>query len=159
MINTSYGTAADKRLRSDAVAVTKEYLPEIIMYDEGIFGVNRAYVLESIFHNYPLKSFMIRRNGSISGYILGRDGIRYNYIGPVFARSGDDAAMLIRQALQSLISKPVALDIMGDKTELAEWLQSIGFTIQRSFVRMYYKSNRYCGIVKNQYLIGGPELG
>ncbi len=159
MTNASCGTVSDVRGNSEPEMIMKKDLQGLIKYDEGIFGVNRAYILESIFNNYPLKSFMIRRNDSFAGYILGRDGVRYNYVGPVLARSDEDAIMLIRKALLSLSSKPAALDILGDKTELAEWLQSIGFTTQRSFVRMYYKSNRYCGIVKNQYLISGPELG
>jgi GNAT superfamily N-acetyltransferase len=146
-------------LRSEIESITSETISDIIKYDENIFGINRQYVLNTLLQNYPEKAFLIKRNKKICGYIMGRDGIRFNYLGPVFAHSEDDARALIGKALTSMNKKPVALDILEDKNGLAEWLQTAGFAIQRSFVRMYLKSNKYCGIVKNQFLISGPELG
>jgi hypothetical protein len=42
---------------------------------------------------------------------------------------------------------------------LIEWLEIIGFEKQRQFTRMYLHNNPFPGIVKNQYLICGPEYG
>ena len=136
-----------------------EHFREMIKFDEQIFGVDRKYLLENLFRNYPDKAFMMDRNNKFCGYTLGRDGTRFNYIGPVFASSPDDAKKLLSEALKSLINLPVALDVLEDKRELIMWLESIGFIKQRHFVRMYLKSNPYPGIVKNQYLISGPEFG
>lgn len=139
--------------------ITKETFTGVIKYDEGIFGVSRAFLLDYFLKNYPGKCFLLRRDKEICGYMLGRDGIRYNYIGPVYAGSTGDARLLISEALRSLKGKAVALDIMKDKLELTEWLQSVGFSIQRSFVRMSFRSNKYRGKPEHQYLISGPEFG
>jgi len=67
--------------------------------------------------------------------------------------------MLIRKALKELINQPVVLDVLNEKEDLINWLNSIGFTMQRQFVRMYKKENSFPGIVNKQYLICGPEFG
>jgi GNAT superfamily N-acetyltransferase len=139
--------------------IRSERFREIIKFDKQIFGVDRTYLLETLFRNYPDKAFMIERNNKFYGYTLGRDGNRFNYIGPVFASSSGDAKKLLSEALKSLINLPVAVDVLQDKRDLIIWLESIGFTKQRHFVRMYLRSNPYPGIVKNQYLISGPEFG
>lgn len=159
MTNTSYNSISNKEISSEAGHITSETFSEVVKYDENIFGVNRTYLLKTLVQNYPEKAFVLRRNNELRGYTLGREGTRYNYIGPVFAQSPDDARSLIMEALKSLNNKPVALDILEDKQDLTEWLQSIGFTIQRSFVRMFLRSNQYCGVAKNQFLICGPEFG
>jgi hypothetical protein len=139
--------------------ILSERFREIIEFDKKIFGVDRTYLLETLFRNYPGKAFMIERNNKFCGYTLGRDGNRFNYIGPVFVSSSDDAKILLSEALKSLINLPVALDVLQDKRDLIIWLESIGFIKQRHFVRMCLSSNPYPGIVKNQYLISGPEFG
>jgi len=159
MTTSSCRNIPGEDFRADIVNITRETLSDIVKYEENIFVVNRNYVLEILLQNYPERAFMIKRNNRICGYVMGREGIRFNYMGPVFAQSSDDARALIGEALTSLNNKPVALDILEDKHELTEWLQSAGFAIQRSFVRMFLKSNKYCGVVKNQFLISGPELG
>ncbi|HPJ58736.1 MAG TPA: GNAT family N-acetyltransferase [Bacteroidales bacterium] len=139
--------------------ITEETLPEVIKYDEAVFGVNRTSLLNYFLDNYPDKCYLLRRDKKICAYMLGRDGIRYNYIGPVYAGKTADARLLISEALGSLKGKAVALDIMKDKQELTEWLQSVGFSIQRCFVRMVFRSNKYRGRPEHQYLISGPEYG
>jgi GNAT superfamily N-acetyltransferase len=139
--------------------ILSERFREIIKFDEQIFGVDRTYLLETLFRNCPGKAFMIERNNKFCGFTLGRDGTRLNYIGPVFASSPDNAKTLLSEALKSLINLPVALDVLQDKRDLIIWLESLGFIKQRHFVRMYLRSNTYPGIVKNQYLISGPEFG
>jgi hypothetical protein len=91
--------------------------------------------------------------------MFGRDGVRFNYIGPVFAFSHDSARILILKALESLNNQPVTLDILQDKEELIKWLESLGFIKQRHFIRMYLRSNSYCGLIKYQHLISGPDYG
>jgi len=140
-------------------SITRDDMPEIISLDEQIFGAGRNYLIETIRNLYPGKAFCIRRNERITGFILGRDGVKYNYIGPVFAFTIKDAKTLILEALTSLKDRPVALDVPEDKEELAEWLESLGFIRQRQFTRMYMNVNPYPGKPEHQYLIIGPEFG
>jgi GNAT superfamily N-acetyltransferase len=139
--------------------IQSEHLGETIKFDKQIFGVDRTYLLEALFRNYPGKAFMFERDNKLCGYALGRNGFRFNYIGPLFAFSSDKAKILLSETFKSLNNQPVALDILQDKEDLIKWLESIGFIKQRNFLRMYLKSNPYPGIVKNQYLISGPEFG
>ena len=134
-------------------------IPEIVKFDKLIFGVERTPLINFLFENYPDKAWLLKRNNQIAGYILGRDGTRFNQIGPVSALTTNDTKILIAEALKNLTGKPVVMDIIKDKKDLSDWLNSIGFINKRSFIRMYYKENPYPGILNRQYLICGPEFG
>ena len=134
-------------------------IPEIVKFDKFIFGVERTSLINFLIKNYPDKAWLLKRNNQIAGYALGRDGTRFNQIGPVSALTTNDAKILITEALKSLTGKPVVMDIIEDKKDLSDWLNSIGFINKRPFVRMYYKDNPYPGILDRQYLICLPEFG
>jgi ribosomal protein S18 acetylase RimI-like enzyme len=139
--------------------IDKGNLPEVIELDKDISGYDRTYLLNSLLQYYPERAWTIMKNNISEGYIFGRDGNLFNYIGPVYAQSFNSAKALINEAISSFEDKPFAIDVLQDKTDLIEWLESIGFVIQRQFTRMYLRSNLYSGIVNNQYLISGPEYG
>jgi ribosomal protein S18 acetylase RimI-like enzyme len=132
---------------------------DVLKLDEMTFGTARTYLLQALLNNYPAKSFLVNRNKKLDGYVFGRNGARFNYIGPLVALTEDSARILILKALESLNYQPVALDVPEDKEELSKWLETLGFVKQRHFVRMYLKSNSYAGLTKYQYLISGPEFG
>ncbi len=140
--------------------VRQEDLSDIIQFDREVFGVDRTYLISTIRNNYPHKAFLIRKGDKIDGFVLGRDGKRYNYIGPVFAHSPADAILLVSQALKSVeTGSAIAIDIMGNRKELSDWLEMNGFQTQRQFTRMYLGSNPFPGKIEYQYLISGPEFG
>ena len=134
-------------------------IEEIIGFDEHIFGSNRGRLIESLIHRYPQKAWLLRRNNSIAGFALGREGNKYHQVGPVFGSTSDDVKILIRKALKELTNQPVVIDVLCEKEDLINWLYSIGFTMQRHFVRMYKKENSFPGDLNKQYLICGPEFG
>jgi len=159
MINPSLQSFKKQVFNYEPVKIEQVSLTDVLKLDKKIFGTARTYLLQTLLNNYPGKSFLIKRNQKLDGYMFGRDGVRFNYIGPVFAFSQDSARILISKALESLNHQPVALDILEDKEEIIKWLESLGFTKQRHFIRMYLKSNSSCGLIKYQYLISGPEFG
>jgi hypothetical protein len=159
MTNTSSNIFFNKETKNELRHIDCESLSEVLKLDKSIFGADRTYLLQTLLQNYPGKAFLLKQNHKLDGYIFGRDGARFNYIGPVFALSSDSARIFVAKTLESLNNQPVALDILQDKEDLVKWLESIGFVKQRYFVRMYLKSNPYPGIVKNQYAISGPEFG
>jgi len=142
-----------------AESIQVKDIDEIISFDEQVFGTNRRLLIESLIKQYPQKAWMLKRNNSIAGFALGREGYKYHHVGPVFASTIDDAKLLIIRALKEVINQPVVIDVLYDKENLITWLSSIGFTMQRHFVRMYKKENSLPGIVNKQYLICGPEFG
>ena len=134
-------------------------IEEIVALDEHVFGTNRGQLIESLIKRYPHKAWLLKRNNSIAGFALGRDGNKYHQVGPVFGSTINDVKMLIRKALKELINQPVIMDVLSEKEDLISWLNSIGFTMQRHFARMYKKENLFPGIINKQYLICGPEFG
>jgi ribosomal protein S18 acetylase RimI-like enzyme len=140
-------------------SIDRNSFPGIRDYDKTVFGADRPNLLKYLLVNYPDKAFFFSAENKLSGYIFGRDGTKFNYIGPVSAVSSDIARSLLSKALESIGDKPAALDVLEDKTELIEWLESIGFVKQRHFVRMYLIRNPDPGLIPDQYLISGPEFG
>ncbi len=134
-------------------------IEEIIALDKDIFGAGRRYLIEYLIKKYPGKSWMLKRNNHVTGFVLGRDGNKYNHIGPVTASSDADTKILISKALSKLNNQPAVVDIFNDKEDLLNWFHSIGFVNQRQFIRMYKDQNSFPGIIEKQYLICGPEFG
>ena len=132
---------------------------EIAELDEFIFGANRNQLITSLITESPRKSWLLKRNDSITGFALGRDGSKYHQVGPVVASTTLEAKMLLINALDDLIDQPVVLDVLADKDDLLDWLYSNGFVKQRHFTRMYKEENLLPGITSKQYLIAGPEFG
>lgn len=139
--------------------ITLNHLPEIIAYDKQVFGVNRSSLIESLVKEYPQHAWMLKRNHSVAGFVLGRAGRKYHQIGPVMASTYIDAKILIAKSLKQSENKPMVVDVLKDKEDLINWLKSMGFVQQREFVRMYRGNNPFPGNRDKQYLICGPEFG
>lgn len=134
-------------------------IPEIVDLDKQVFGANRKQLIEFLVENYTNNAWMIKRNGEITGFALGREGTRFFQIGPVLASTTADAKSLIVKSLSQLEGRPAVIDVLEDKVELTDWLETLGFVKQRHFIRMYRNDNPYPGISGNHYLIAGPEFG
>ncbi len=138
--------------------IYEELLPEVIKMDEKISGSSRPALLNYLFKSFPEKAFILYKSGKVSGYVFGRKGIRYNYIGPACGVSEETAISLICSALSGLEGSPVSVDVPENQRGMIKILKSSGFEIQRSFMRMYLKNN--CRSEPDlQYLISGPEFG
>jgi GNAT superfamily N-acetyltransferase len=136
-----------------------KHIREIIILDELVFGADRTQLIESLIKEYPYKAWLLKRNNSVAGFTLGREGNKCHHIGPVFASNINDVKILIKRALKALTNQPVIMDVLYEKDDLINWLKSIGFIVQRHFVRMYKKENPFPGMISKQYLICGPEFG
>jgi GNAT superfamily N-acetyltransferase len=134
-------------------------IQEIIEYDKRIFGANRKQLIGFYLTNYPERAWMLRQNGKITGIAMGRKGNQFHHIGPVSASNSENAKKLISKSLVGLENQPVVVDILGNKKELINWFNTIGFKQERDFVRMYKNENSCSGLPENQFLISGPEFG
>ena len=139
--------------------IKEENFAEVLKLDRAIFGADRSYLLMNLLNNYPAKAFYLKKGNNPEGFVLGRDGTKYHYIGPVCALSHSSARDLMSKTLESINNQPVAVDVLEDKEDFIIWLESIGFMKQRQFLRMYLNRNPYPGMVDTQYLISGPEYG
>lgn len=155
-VNNSY---SEVRVPASVTYTDNGVFREILKLDSSVFGADRSYLLHNLLNTYPGKAFYIKKGDNLEGYIFGRDGSRFSYIGPVTALSQQAARDLVSKALHSVAGQSAALDIPEDKEEMIGWLTAAGFVNQRHFVRMYLGRNPYPGIVSKQYLISGPEFG
>jgi len=159
MTNPSIGFRFPERSDFLPLRVGKKDIIEIAKLDQKVFGANRTILIEALIRDYPGQAWILRKDNLITGYVLGRAGTKYNQIGPVGTSTVQDAEILIKNALESNVNRPVVVDIPENSVELIDWLHSIGFTTQRPFMRMYYKKNPFPGEINKQYLICGPEFG
>jgi hypothetical protein len=139
--------------------INQDNISLVLKLDRAIFGADRGYLLRKLLNENPGRAFYHKNDNCPDGYILGRTGSRFNYIGPLCTLTSDSAKPLLSVLLESLNDQPVALDIHEDKVDLINWLETTGFVKQRYFVRMYRTINPYPGRVSEQYLICGPEFG
>jgi GNAT superfamily N-acetyltransferase len=148
-------------IKSDIKAepILSSDIPEVIALDGLFFGAERSLLVKSLIDENPEKCWCVKKDGRITALGLGRRGTRYHHLGPVSATTPEETKVLISHCLMLLVGQPVVLDILSDKKELFDWLESIGFTSQRYFVRMYLGTNPYPGKIENQFLICGPEFG
>jgi GNAT superfamily N-acetyltransferase len=137
----------------------KDDIPGIIESDKIVFGAGRENLITHLISEYPETAFVLKKQGEITGFALGRSGCRFYQVGPVVAGNTDDAIKLITMCISRIGGKPVVIDIPEDKKALIAWLHAAGFTEQRSFMRMYLHENPFPGIPEQQFLIGGPEFG
>ncbi|VAW28605.1 hypothetical protein MNBD_BACTEROID06-1520 [hydrothermal vent metagenome] len=138
---------------------TQSKLKEVVLYDKKAFGVDRGKVLKFLLDNQAVKAWCLEDGGKIEGYILSRPGCNFTQVGPVVAKSLENAKALLSSVFVKMEGQPVVIDVMENNQELLIWMQELNFTVQRSFTRMYLKSNSYAGNPEQQFLIGGPELG
>ncbi len=139
--------------------IQSDDIQQVVALDILSFGANREKLLASLINTYPQKAWMVNRNNSVAGFVLGRAGRKYGQIGPVMASDTSLAKVLITKSLKESENMPLVVDVLNDKVDLMRWLISIGFTPQRTFVRMYQHKNPFPGTIEDQYLICGPEFG
>lgn len=144
--------------RSEVFSMHENDLFLLKSFDNKIFGADRINLLNHLFERAPYLAYVIKENDQLMGFCLGRNGHNYTHIGPVVADSVDQAISLVTAALRK-IHKPVIIDIPCHSEKWNEWISLIGFTEQRTFMRMYRGSNKFPGVPENQFAITGPEFG
>lgn len=145
---------------SSVKPLQKNDLPKITEADKAVFGADRTVLLHWFWEAANEYAFIIvEENGKVSGYCMGRHGYRFDQIGPVIADDIHCAKQLVAAALNNCNGQPVIIDALLHDPGWIYWLQEMGFTEQRKFIRMYKGTNRFPGIPHKQYAIAGPEYG
>jgi len=152
--------SSEEKLKvSAARSMSKSELNELREFDHEIFGADRQPLLEWMLEGALQYAFLLEEKNKIQGYCFGRHGYNCTHIGPVIARNSGIAKDLVSAALNNCIGRPVILDVLLFDPEWKEWLTSMGFTEQRTLIRMYRGSNRFPGVPEKQFAILGPEFG
>src|SRR6476620_1815601 len=90
MTNTLMKNIAYSYVHQVPEPVQLKHIPEIIELDEVIFGANRKQLITALIQEYPRKAWILRRNNQITGFVLGREGNKYQQVGPVIASNFND---------------------------------------------------------------------
>ena len=159
MTNPAFDAALPDSREIALQSVHENHIDDIIAFDRKVFGAQRELLIRSLIKDYPEKARILIKNNKMTGFVLGRDGVKFNQIGPVSASEEKEVMALITTAARDLKGKPVVIDVLEDRAGLIKWLESLGFTRQRPFYRMYLDENPFPGNMEKQYLICGPEFG
>lgn len=157
MVTTPFNSIINNRSRDIVRVISENDLVELSKLDLKFFGANRIDLFN--FLKKKNKAWCLIRNECIVGYVFVRPGRNYFQLGPLMAETVDDALNLIEIILENNVGQSIVIDVLHDQFKFKERLASLGFSFQRSFVRMYLKNNSFAGLVNKQFLIAGPELG
>jgi GNAT superfamily N-acetyltransferase len=136
---------------SNVRRMTSGDLDCVFAHDREVFGADRSAILASLYGRASALAAI-----TPGGYCFGRPGHRYHQMGPVVATSADVAAALVSHCR---VDGPVAIDVPRDRAKWVRWLESVGFTVERPFLRMRRGGNAEYGEPSRQLAIVGPEFG
>lgn len=109
----------DRRVR----AARPDDMPAILRIDQSAFGAPRTRMVEE-FHRIGVAA-VIERDGAVEGFAICRPFGLGQAIGPVVARSCEDARSLIRHFMRGKAGAFLRIDIDGD-SGLGDWLTAQG---------------------------------
>lgn len=132
-------------------------LDAVVAFDRAVAGVDRRALLTHLRRRCPERAFVLEDNGELIGLVLARDGRLATQIGPLTARSQEEALALLDSVLSQ--GGPAFLDAGDHQTDLAVWLGKTGFSRQRSYMRMLLEKDDPIDDPAHVFLIAGPELG
>lgn len=154
---------AERSVQAELEPVARENdelaLQEIIQMDLEIFGADRSALLRSLHASAPEFTAVVRAQGSLSGYTLGRRGLFANHLGPWMARDEPVARQLLERFLNRSHHRRIAVDCLKSNPFVRNLLQGSGLEYSRSLTRMVRGVNHHAGQPELLCAILGPEFG
>jgi ribosomal protein S18 acetylase RimI-like enzyme len=126
--------------------------------DAKAFGVSRAALLEALLRNSDW-SACIERDGAPVAYAMSRPGTNARYFGPCVAASLEDARALWEAFFACFPNQPVFVDVPAPNTAARGLIESYGFQVRRTLLRMYRGPNDQPGDPSLVYGLAGFEYG
>ena len=160
-------TLGDKRLTVTVVAVpagvtiepiTDAIWPVLRRYDAGAFGADRGALLTQLRGRLPAAELVARRGDEVVGFLLGRDGRTSSYLGPLVAEDQAIVLALLARALAD-VPGPIYIDSPDVHAHVRAWLEAVGFTTQRPYIRMVHNRRDGFDDPARTFAVAGPELG
>ena len=147
-------------------SLTSADMAGIVRRDPKIFRGRRAAVLEWVFEHGPQYAFTAPDQSGPGGFCLGREGRRFDQIGPIVARDAEAARTLVAAAVRSSGARPLVIDAYNADEEFEEFvafLGACGFHPQRPLYRMCRRGQSTLppatGTGLTEFAILGPEFG
>ena len=135
-----------------------EDLPAVLALDRRIFGADRGALLTRFHTGTPWFCSVAMERESLLGYCFGRQGYLYNHLGPVVAESLAVARALVSHSLAAHDGMAFAMDVPQSAPDWIGWMESVGFQVERPFLRMRRGHAGKLGEPEWQFGIAGPEF-
>lgn len=142
---------------------------ELLRLDCTAFGADRSQLIAALIERAPQSAWfataVVAGEPCVSGYVLARPGRNATQIGPLVALDLTSARALLAQVL-ARVDTPLFIDIPDEQLAFRELVEASGFTAQRPFTRMVFRSERN-ELIEQQapgdpsviWAVAGPELG
>jgi GNAT superfamily N-acetyltransferase len=137
--------------------ITDAVWPALCRYDAQTFGADRSKLLNRLRGRSPAELVALR-DGSITGFLLGRDGRVASQLGPLIADNDTTAQALLVRGLGA-VDGPLYIDVPDAKTAFLGLLAAHGFTPERPFTRMLHGRSTGFEDAARTYALVGPEFG
>jgi GNAT superfamily N-acetyltransferase len=136
-------------------------LPEVAELDGRIFGASRDRVLKRVFEDFPETCFVARVGGTLTGFIMAKEGEGFHRIGPWICDPdrADVAEDLLRRLMDELAGEKLWAGVLGGNPASAEILGACGFSHVSTSLRMCLGRCESLGDVVGQFGLGGPDKG
>jgi GNAT superfamily N-acetyltransferase len=133
-------------------------LAAIVAYDCALSGMERPALLRHLASRQPKAAWVAEAGGSLSGFVLGREGRRASSIGPVVADDEAIGLALIAKATSS-VPGPFIIDVPDAHAEIRHWLKRQDAVSPRGYVRMTLGEAPGLNDPSRLFALAGPELG
>jgi len=132
--------------------------PALRALDARAFGCDRSALLERLRARSAGFACVCETDGSLRGFLLGRDGRVATQLGPIVAED-EAAAVALAAWANARLAPPVIVDALDRHRGLAGWLAANGFAKERPYMRMTLGRDEPFGDARRTMAIAGPELG
>jgi GNAT superfamily N-acetyltransferase len=133
-------------------------LEAVAALDAQAFGAPRAWLLEALAARSAGFAAVMERDGRLIGAVLGRQGRNATQVGPIVAADEPTAVALLRHAA-ACIAGPIFIDALDRHAAFAAAIEAAGFTRQRPYTRMAWRTDAIPGDPARYFAAAGPELG
>jgi GNAT superfamily N-acetyltransferase len=141
--------ASGVALRADTLSKVEH----LIVQDALAFGADRHFLIRNLLARAGTQALV-----SDVGFVVRRKGKRADQIGPLVAADGPSAQQLLFAAI-GLGAGPVFLDVPDHQQSLGDFLEALGFSVQRPFTRMGRGLSTWPGDPARLFAAAGPEFG
>lgn len=132
---------------------------ELAALDAHAFGTPRPAVLADLARRHPDLCFAIRNANGPAGFLIAREGNAALQLGPWIAHDESAADRLLQAFFQRVAGRRVFLDVPNVNPAGLALVSRHGFTVQRSFMRMFLGSNPHPGEPTLIFGTSGAEKG
>lgn len=139
-------------------AATPDDLQRICAYDRSRSGFARSPIVTHLLTRAPaLARVAERADGTLAGYVLGRDGYRALHVGPVVAEDQATGLALLSSAFAAA-DRSLIVDVPDRHGEIRRWLEQQGASAPRGYMRMLRGGSTRIDDGAHIFAIAGPEL-